>query len=138
GYQPPEYIDKGDMSGKFDNFSLGVMMIRIVSGPESYPTCLHMPSDEFIDQVRKNWRKRLQATNTSDSLLGSYCHQVVSCIQIALNCLENDSQKRPDIVNIMEKLNKIETDMGKVIYIICKGMQWVARSGINFTAWTIM
>lgn len=54
GYQPPEYIDKGEISGKFDIFSLGVIIIRIVSGPESYPKCLYMPSDEFIDQVRNN------------------------------------------------------------------------------------
>jgi len=54
GYQPPEYIDRGEISGKFDIFSLGVIIIRIVSGPESYPQCLHMPSDEFIDQVRND------------------------------------------------------------------------------------
>ena len=54
GYQPPEYIDRGEISGKFDIFSLGVVIIRIVSGPESYPKCLYMPSDEFIDQVRNN------------------------------------------------------------------------------------
>ena len=54
GYQPPEHFETGEISGKFDIFSLGVVIIRIVSGPESYPKCLYMPSDEFIDQVRNN------------------------------------------------------------------------------------
>jgi len=34
GYQPPEYIEKGEISKMFDIFSLGVIMIAIVSGPE--------------------------------------------------------------------------------------------------------
>ena len=57
----------------------------------------------------------MQATSSSDSLLGAYCHQVVTYTQIALNCLDNDSKKRPDIVSITEKLNEIETDIVKVI-----------------------
>ena len=46
GYQPPEYIDNGEISGKFDIFSLGVIIIKIVSGPKGYPNCL--------DQVRND------------------------------------------------------------------------------------
>jgi hypothetical protein len=51
GYQPPEYIDRGEISEKFDIFSLGVVIIRIVSGLEGYSKHLDMPSDEFIDLV---------------------------------------------------------------------------------------
>lgn len=51
GYQPPEYIESGEVSEKFDIFSLGVVVIRIVAGPNGYPKCLDMSSDEFIDHV---------------------------------------------------------------------------------------
>jgi serine/threonine protein kinase len=54
GYQPREYIDSGEISGKFDIFSLGVIMIRVVSGPKGYPKCLDMSLDEFVDQVRND------------------------------------------------------------------------------------
>ena len=54
GYQPPEYIDNGEISEKFDIFNLGVVIIRIVSGPKGYTKCLDMSSDEFIDQVRND------------------------------------------------------------------------------------
>ncbi|CAL5053465.1 unnamed protein product [Urochloa decumbens] len=114
GYQPPEYIDRGEISGKFDIFSLGIIMIRIVSGSKGYPKCLDMPSDEFIDQVQNNWRKRLQSTCSSDSSLEAYCHQIATCTQIALKCVEKDSQKRPNIMTILEKLNEIETRIGKI------------------------
>jgi len=54
GYQPPEYIDRGEISKKFDIFSLGVLMIQIISGPDGYHTCANMPGDKFIDLVRNN------------------------------------------------------------------------------------
>jgi serine/threonine protein kinase len=53
GYQPPEYIKKGEISKKFDIFSLGVIMIKIVSGPEGPSIHLDMRNDDkFIDLVR--------------------------------------------------------------------------------------
>jgi serine/threonine protein kinase len=54
GYQPPEHIDRGEISEKFDIFSLGVVMLRIVSGPEGYSKYRNMSSDEFVDQVRND------------------------------------------------------------------------------------
>ena len=68
----------------------------------------------------------MQATSTDD-LFEAYCHQVDICFQIALSCVEIDSFRRPDIVTITEKLNGIEIDVGEVINIICRGIQWIAR-----------
>jgi hypothetical protein len=65
-----------------------------------------------------------EACSSSDSLLEAYCRQVETCTQIAFNCLDEDSQKRPDIVRITEKLNGIEVRVGKVTNIICKGIYW--------------
>ena len=56
----------------------------------------------------------MEATCTG-TLLEAYCHQVETCAQIALNCVETDSQKRPDIMKITEKLNELEFDTGKVV-----------------------
>ncbi|CAL4994030.1 unnamed protein product [Urochloa decumbens] len=114
GYQPPEYIDKGEISGKFDIFSFGVVMIRIVSGHKGYPSCMDTPLDEFKDHVRRNWRNRLQPTCSSDSSLEAYCKQVEACTQIALDCVQKDSHKRPNLVKITEKLNEIENNIGKL------------------------
>jgi len=112
GYQPPEYIDRGEISKKFDIFSLGVLMIQIISGPDGYHTCANMPGDKFIDLVKTNWRIRLQDTS-SDSMFEAYCHQVETCTQIALNCVEQHTQKRLDISKIVHKLNQLEADSGK-------------------------
>ena len=56
----------------------------------------------------------MQATCTDD-LFEVYCHQVDTCIQISLECVETDSQKRPDIIKIIEKMNELECNTGKVI-----------------------
>ena len=36
---------------------------------------------------------------------------------MALNCVEEDSQERPDIVKIIDALNEIERNISKVIHI---------------------
>ena len=79
----------------------------------------------------------MQATCTN-VLFEEYCHQVGTCIQIALSCVETDSCRRPDIVTITKKLNEIEIDIGEVMNIICKGIQWIARIEIKLTTCTIM
>lgn len=52
GYQPPEFIKGQVISKEFDIFSLGVVMIKIVTGPEGFPKYEGKPSEEFVDQVR--------------------------------------------------------------------------------------
>jgi len=55
----------------------------------------------------------LQAACTDD-LFEAYCHQVDTCIQIALSCVEADSLRRPNIVTITKKLTEIEIDVGEL------------------------
>jgi len=55
----------------------------------------------------------LQVTCTDD-LFEAYCHQVDTCIQIALSCVEANSFRRPNIVTITEKLTEIEIDVGEL------------------------
>jgi len=51
GYIPPEYIDAAIISIKFDIFSLGVVIIKIMTGPEGYFRSAEMTSDEFTERV---------------------------------------------------------------------------------------
>ncbi|XP_066358030.1 cysteine-rich receptor-like protein kinase 7 [Miscanthus floridulus] len=92
GYPPPEHVERGEISKRFDIYSLDVMMIKILTGPEGYSNCAYMQNDGFIDLVQKNWRNRSQAT-WSGSSLEAYCHQVKICAQMALNCVEEDRKK---------------------------------------------
>ena len=50
---PPEYIEQNLVSRKFDIFTLGVVMIRIMIGYDGYYKKADMSPQEFIDLVRK-------------------------------------------------------------------------------------
>lgn len=124
GYVPPEFIDAAIITDKFDIFSLGVVMIKILTGPTGYFRSEEMSSREFTDLVHANWRSRLHAASVNMS--DSCSEQVKRCIEIALSCLQGDRSKRPSIGSIVNKLNETETliqspdkDVGSSIYKIC-------------------
>jgi serine/threonine protein kinase len=49
----PEYINRGLISTKSDIFSLGVIIIEIVTGQRDYPDETGISSQEFTELVRK-------------------------------------------------------------------------------------
>nr|XP_040254756.1 serine/threonine-protein kinase PBL27-like [Aegilops tauschii subsp. strangulata] len=110
GYLPPEYIDGGVISNKFDIFSLGVIMIKVMAGRTGYSQSVEMSSLEFIDLVSGNWRNRLQAALMDP--IEPYCEQIRRCITIALACVEPDRHRGPTIGYILNELNQTET-MGR-------------------------
>ncbi|KAF8698038.1 hypothetical protein HU200_035549 [Digitaria exilis] len=103
GYMPPEYINRYQITPKFDVFSLGVIIIQVMAGREGYLKCGNMPCQEFIYLVHGNWTKRLQATMSLHT-----SHEIKTCIEIALRCVEADRVKRPTIAEIVDELNNID------------------------------
>ena len=52
GYAPLEYVAMGKITKKFDVFSLGVIIIKILTGSDGYSTYSDMSdSQNFIDLV---------------------------------------------------------------------------------------
>ncbi|CAM0908288.1 unnamed protein product [Alopecurus aequalis] len=107
GYLPPEFINQHVISNKFDIFSLGVVIIKIMAGRTGYFKCGEMSSHKFIELVHENWRSRLHGK--SSCVLKSYSEQVKRCMEIALSCVEADRQLRPNIGDIVCMLNETET-----------------------------
>jgi serine/threonine protein kinase len=50
---PPEYINDGVISNKFDVFSLGVIIIKMLAGNTGYDRRHEMPPERFMEFVRK-------------------------------------------------------------------------------------
>uniref|UniRef100_A0A0D9XQB7 Protein kinase domain-containing protein n=1 Tax=Leersia perrieri TaxID=77586 RepID=A0A0D9XQB7_9ORYZ len=130
GYLPPEYLEKKVISNKLDIFSLGVVMLQIIAGPAGRSRSADMSSREFTDTVLGNWKTRLQ-TRRNGSLLEAYCQQVKMCTEIALQCLETDRTKRPNIVDIINQINKKETMIGKLL--IDHGMEMLPSHNESIT-----
>jgi coatomer subunit beta' len=55
GYCPPEYITKKKVSKGFDIFSLGVIIVKIMTGHKGYELIDDMKTQEFVDYVREGF-----------------------------------------------------------------------------------
>ncbi|KAM0909192.1 hypothetical protein ACQ4PT_014962 [Festuca glaucescens] len=114
GYMAPEYINQGLITKKADIFSLGVIIIEIVTGRRDYPyfqldspestatSCQH-----FTDEVLGNWRYKFESSVKS-ILMEKYSHQVKECITIALKCVDPVMEKRPTLKNVIQVLNAVD------------------------------
>ncbi|KAM0836298.1 hypothetical protein ACQ4PT_062435 [Festuca glaucescens] len=107
GYMAPEYLTNGLISTKSDIFSLGVMIIELMTGHRDYPQSSGTPSDHFIEKVLGNWRHRLEKTSRY-SLLEIYCQQVKNCIMAGVNGVDPDPKRRPSAWDIIQTLNETE------------------------------
>jgi len=114
GYMPPEYIDRQEITPKFDVFSLGVIIIQIMAGRNFHSECAHTPSQKTIDLVHEKWEKRLQATMSVDISL-----EIKTCIEIAIKCVESDRAKRPTITQIVDELEKIDNAKSSPVGQVC-------------------
>ncbi|KQJ88040.1 serine/threonine-protein kinase PBS1 isoform X2 [Brachypodium distachyon] len=112
-YQPLEYKKGGTVSKDFDVYSLGVIIIEIVVGSETYNDIDEFSdSQEIFEFADKKWRSKLKKTETYKSL-EAYCEQVKTCLEIALKCMENKRSKRPTIIDIISNLNEVESKTPK-------------------------
>ncbi|KAF7005721.1 hypothetical protein CFC21_020828 [Triticum aestivum] len=112
GYMPPEYVAHRRISKKFDVFSLGVIIIKMVAGNTDYSD---MPPKEFIKLARENWTKRLQAMPDSYSSHEVDILRVTKCVEIALRCVDKDRDKRPCIKDIVQELEELEAEIQKML-----------------------
>ncbi|KAM0901067.1 hypothetical protein ACQ4PT_020252 [Festuca glaucescens] len=111
GYCPPEYIKHQIISREFDIFSLGVIIVKIMTGHGGYNSTVEMTTQKAVTLVHDSWRKRLRETLSRTSL-ELYCNQVKRCIEMALDCLKSNRQERPAIHDIVSILNETETMIG--------------------------
>uniref|UniRef100_A0ACD5W617 Uncharacterized protein n=1 Tax=Avena sativa TaxID=4498 RepID=A0ACD5W617_AVESA len=121
GYMPPEYLHYLLVSNKVDIFSMGVVITKIIAGPDGPKRIAETSNQEFLDQVYENWRKRLEAPSTSSKILDAYCEQVSICTEIGLNSMQTERGKRPTIREIIDRLDETET-------MIEKAISWSANS----------
>ncbi|XP_062201797.1 mannose/glucose-specific lectin-like [Phragmites australis] len=112
-YMPPEYITKRKISEKYDVFSLGVIIIDIMTGPLGHSKYADMPSQEFIELVNTNWRNRIQTTSLYPT---GELYQVDTCIKIAIKCVGTERENRPTVAEIVHNLNETEI-VGKAMKI---------------------
>jgi len=105
GYMALEYLFKGIITTKADIYSLGAIIIEIVAGRKISPYDTEESRIDFVDQVFKNWRNRLEAS-PGCTYQEIYYQQIKTCLEIGLSCVRVDPGQRPSIGEIIEIFDK--------------------------------
>lgn len=90
GYLAPEFIRERQITFKSDIYSLGIIIIEMLTGEKGYPN---------VDNVLERWRRKLDKTQGSTQLV-----QVQVCTEIGIECTDFDPVKRPDTQHIVHRL----------------------------------
>ncbi|XP_037457454.1 uncharacterized protein LOC119328581 isoform X3 [Triticum dicoccoides] len=116
GYMPPEYVDIGFISNKYDVFSLGVIIIKMMAGNMGYSRCFKMSPKEFIELVSESWTKRLHA-KPGYSPYEIDILRLSTCVEVALRCLDADREKRPCVEDIVHELGELESRIKTIMLL---------------------
>ncbi|KAF7104952.1 hypothetical protein CFC21_105814 [Triticum aestivum] len=103
GYCAPEYLHRGKMSFKSDMYSLGVIIIELLTGEKA----IHNNNNNVL----RRWRHRWKKTGKETPLV---YEQVAKCVEIGLLCLEIDPSKRPFIWDIIHAIREMEGVNGTI------------------------
>lgn len=109
GYMAPEYIDKGLISAKADIFSLGVIIMELMTGSRDYPWGSEADSRHFVETVTRNWRRRLEKAEQLHTPLDAAIQQVNECISTGLRCVDPDPKTRPAVWDVIQMLDAVES-----------------------------
>ncbi len=101
-YMPPEVLQVPPRLEKtLDEFSMGVVMIEIMSRQDPRPTGLHVERESnILEIIPENMRRKLDI---------ELCNQLNPMLQIALSCLSNDHNDRPFSDHISRLLSLLQT-----------------------------
>ncbi|KAK9932617.1 hypothetical protein M0R45_019845 [Rubus argutus] len=106
GYMAPEYAMHGQFSEKSDMYSLGVLILEIVAGKKNTSFCQSDCGENLFTYAWKHWRDGTPEELLDSKLRGSYSRkEVITCIHIALRCVQEDPEERPTMQTIFLMLN---------------------------------
>ncbi|KAF7005754.1 hypothetical protein CFC21_020856 [Triticum aestivum] len=120
GYMALEYQLRGIITPMADIFSLGVIIMEVITGHRKYPypDDIRKSSKDFIEREVQKWRIKLQEEPGYISLEAD-CQQIEKCIQIGLICVNPEPTKRPTVKKIIDMLQGLES------------MEWYIRNEVT-------
>ncbi|KAL8510773.1 hypothetical protein ACS0TY_017549 [Phlomoides rotata] len=106
GYMAPEYVFDGNFSIKSDVYSMGVVILEIVSGKKNrgfkHPSFCH----NLLEQAWLLWMESRELELMDPCYHYSYVEsQVKRCIQIGLLCVQNVADDRPEMQFVLLMLS---------------------------------
>ncbi|XP_065876860.1 G-type lectin S-receptor-like serine/threonine-protein kinase At1g11330 isoform X3 [Euphorbia lathyris] len=108
----PEYAMEGRFSEKSDVFSLGVLLLEIVSGRRN--TSFY-DNDEALSLLGFAWKLWVEgnATALKDPILSDLSNEeeILRCINMGLLCVQEFAKDRPNVSTVISMLNSEIVDL---------------------------
>ncbi|KAK8460603.1 hypothetical protein SEVIR_2G358200v4 [Setaria viridis] len=106
GYMSPEYAMEGIFSVKSDVYSFGVLILEIITGKRAVSFHYHQDSLNIAGYAWRQWNED-KAAELIDPLIRASCslRQVLRCVHIALLCVQDHADERPDIPTVIIMLS---------------------------------
>ncbi|KAL5579123.1 hypothetical protein UlMin_011565 [Ulmus minor] len=105
GYMAPEYAGRGRFSVKSDVFSLGVLVLEIVSGQKVNNFRQGENTESLMSYAWQNWREG-KAMNLADPKMRACSREeIMRCIHIGLLCVQEKVTDRPTMASVVLMLN---------------------------------
>lgn len=106
GYMSPEYAMEGIFSVKSDVYGFGVLILEIITGKRAVSFHCHEDSLNIAGYAWRQWNED-NAAELIDPVIRASCsvRQVLRCIHIALLCVQDHADERPDIPTVILMLS---------------------------------
>ncbi|CAN6690023.1 unnamed protein product [Malus baccata var. baccata] len=112
GYMAPEYAMHGQISVKSDVYSLGVLILEIVTGKKNTNFYNSDNGEYLLSHVWRHWRDGTLLELLDVNLRDSYSRsEVIRCMHIGLLCVQEDPDKRPKMQKILLMLSRYSLSM---------------------------
>ncbi|KAL1213228.1 G-type lectin S-receptor-like serine/threonine-protein kinase [Cardamine amara subsp. amara] len=106
GYMSPEYALGGVISEKSDIYSFGVLLLEIISGKKATRFVHNDQKYSLVAYAWESWCETEGVSIIDEALCGSYSlKEVMSCVHIALLCVQDHPKDRPTISQIVYMLS---------------------------------
>ncbi|XP_055823177.1 G-type lectin S-receptor-like serine/threonine-protein kinase At4g03230 isoform X2 [Solanum dulcamara] len=114
GYMSPEYALEGVFSIKSDVFSLGVVILEIITGRRNTGFYQSKEASNLLVHAWNYWKEKRALHLLDHSLLES-CNpkEAMKCINVGLLCVQEDPGDRPTMSNVMTMLRSESTSLPK-------------------------
>ncbi|CAH8386828.1 unnamed protein product [Eruca vesicaria subsp. sativa] len=105
GYMSPEYAWAGLFSEKSDIYSLGVLMLEIISGKKISRFSFGDGSKGLLAYAWESWCETGGADLLDPDLTDSCnIYEVARCVQIGLLCVQHEASDRPNTLQVLSMI----------------------------------
>ncbi|ONI10113.1 hypothetical protein PRUPE_4G027800 [Prunus persica] len=112
GYMPPEYAMYGQFSVKSDVYSLGVLILEIVTGKKNTNFYNSDGGEDLLSYAWRHWRDGTSLELLDPNLRDSYEKtEVIRCVHIGLLCVQENPDERPTMQSIVLMLSSDSVTM---------------------------